>query len=290
VVPLVPVTVMLEVVLDGPGKAKPPPHPLIAVSVAREANSSSASVIPRRRRRGMISRPIKASAGIPNRQCVSAAVVDAVLMVSVDVAGELPGVTEAGVKEAVAPAGRPLAENVTVLEYEPLMGVTEMTKLAVPPRVTVCVPLVELTVKLGAAVPVPLRVTVWGEPAALSATLRVAAKVAADVGANVTDMAQFAPAARVVPQVLLWLKLAAPLPVSEMPEMASAALPVFVSVADCDALVVPAVAVKVSVGGVRVTAGRRAMKFAVTLWGALMVTVVVGLPPLATLPVQLLKL
>jgi hypothetical protein len=281
---------MLEVVADAPGKAKPPPHPLIAVSVARDANSSSVSVIQRRRRRGMISRPTMASAGIPNRHCFNAAVDNAVLMVSVDVAGELPGVTEAGVKDAVAPAGSPLAENVTVLENDPLTGVTEMVKLAVPPRVTVCEVLVELTVKLGAAVPVPLRVTVWGEPAALSATLRAAAKIAADDGVNVIDMAQFAPGARVLPQVLVWPKLAAPLPVSEMPEIASAALPVFVSVADCAALVAPVIAVKVSVGGVRVTAGRVAIKLAVTVCGALIVTVVEELPALATLPVQLLKL
>ena len=56
----------------------------------------------------------------------------------------------------------------------------------------------------------------------------------------------------------------APVPVNVMPEMVSAALPVLVSVAVCAALVVPVIAVKVSVGGVRVTAGESAVKLAVT--------------------------
>jgi hypothetical protein len=40
--------------------------------------------------------------------------------------------------------------------------------------------------KLGAGVPVPLRLAVCGEPAALSATESVAEKVAADAGVKVT--------------------------------------------------------------------------------------------------------
>jgi hypothetical protein len=50
----------------------------------------------------------------------------------------------------------------------------------------VCGVVVELAVKVGAAVPVPLRPVVCGEPEALSATERVAEKVAADAGVNVT--------------------------------------------------------------------------------------------------------
>jgi hypothetical protein len=143
------------------GVAKPPPQPLIAASVPRDANKNSASLIQLRRGRGTISRPMTASAGIVNCHCVSPAVDVAVWMVSVDVAGELPGVTEEGVKVAVAPVGNPLAESVTGVEYDPLTGVTEMAKLAVPPRVMVCVVLVELTVKLEleAVVAMPLRAT-----------------------------------------------------------------------------------------------------------------------------------
>ena len=43
-----------------------------------------------------------------------------------------------------------------------------------------------MTTKLGAAVPVPVRVVVCGEPEALSATVRVAAKLVAEAGVKVT--------------------------------------------------------------------------------------------------------
>jgi hypothetical protein len=123
----------------------------------------------------------------------------------------------------------------------------------------------------------------------LSATLSVAAKDAADEGANVTEIAHFAPTARLLPQLLVCAKLLAPVPVNVIPERVSAALPVFVSVAVCAALVVPVIVVKVSVAGVRVTAGKRAVKFAVTPCGAFMVMVVEALVVLATLPVQVPK-
>ena len=47
---------------------------------------------------------------------------------------------------------------------------------------------VELTTKLGTAglVPVPVRVVVCGEPTALSATDKVAAKLVAEAGVKVT--------------------------------------------------------------------------------------------------------
>jgi hypothetical protein len=75
-----------------------------------------------------------------------------------------------------------------------------------------------------------------------------------------------------------------------MPLIDKVALPEFVSVALCAALVVPTVAV--NVGGERddnVATGAAttvAPKFAVTLSGAFMVTVVAALPALATLPAQ----
>ena len=49
----------------------------------------------------------------------------------------------------------------------------------------------------------PLRVVVCGEPAALSATDRVAEKLAAEPGENVTEIAQLAPAASDSPQLLV---------------------------------------------------------------------------------------
>ena len=95
-------------------------------------------------------------------------------MVNVESATALPGVSVAGTKEAVAPTGNPLADNVTGFANVPFCGVIAMVYVALPPGGTVCAPVGELTVKLGATVPVPFRIAVWGDPAALSATERVA--------------------------------------------------------------------------------------------------------------------
>ncbi len=81
----------------------------------------------------------------------------------------------------------------------------------------------------GAAVPVPERATVCGEPAALSAMESDAVNVATDDGVKMIEMVQFEPAAMDVPQVLVWAKVLAPVPVSMIPEMVSAALPVLLS-------------------------------------------------------------
>jgi hypothetical protein len=83
----------------------------------------------------------------------------------------------------------------------------------------------------GGAVPVPLRATVCGEPDALSVTVNVAAKLATEAGVKMTEMEQLAPAASELPQVLVWLKSAGFAPPMVMLVMASAALPVFLSVA-----------------------------------------------------------
>lgn len=116
-------------------------------------------------------------------------------------------------------------------------------------------------VKLGAAVPVPLSTTVWGEPAALSETVRFAVKLAVDVGVKERVMVQFDPAASEVPQVLVWLKFPALVPVMEIPAMLSAALPELARVTVCVALVAPLAAVKLSgPGGVSDATG------AVTAW------------------------
>lgn len=72
-----------------------------------------------------------------------------------------------------------------------------------PPGVMDCAGAGELMVKLGGAVPVPLRDTVCGEPLALSAMESVADKAAADAGVNVTEMLQLAPAASELPQLLV---------------------------------------------------------------------------------------
>ena len=74
-------------------------------------------------------------------------------------------------------------------------------------------------------------------------------------------MEQLELAASVVPQALVPVVIAKSLgfvPAMLMPVMFSVAVPVFESVAACDALVVPVVDVKVSVGGVSVAAGAAA--------------------------------
>ena len=54
------------------------------------------------------------------------------------------------------------------------------------------------------ATPVPERATVCGAPAALSAIERVAERAPGAPGVKVAVIVQFAPAARVVPQVFVW--------------------------------------------------------------------------------------
>lgn len=142
----------------------------------------------------------------------------------------------------------------------------------------------------GGTVPVPVRDTVCGEPAALSATERVAVKVAVDAGVKDNEMAHEAPAASDSPQALVCAKSAGLAPARVMLLMLSVALPVFLSVAVWAALVAPVCAVKLSEAGVSEATGAGiAPRLAVTLCGALMTMVVDALLELATLPVQLLN-
>jgi hypothetical protein len=113
----------------------------------------------------------------------------------------------------------------------------------------------ELIVKLGAAVPVPLRVTLCGEPLALSATVSVAEYAEVEVGLNVTAIVQLAPAFSVVPQTVVSAKTLALVPPMTMLLILRAALPVFCRVMLCAALVVPESALKVSDEGLSETTG-----------------------------------
>ncbi len=83
--------------------------------------------------------------------------------------------------------------------------------------------------------PVPVRATVCGEPAALLMMLRVPVRVPAVVGEKVTEMMQFAPAATLVPQVLVSAKS----PEAEMDVMFKAAWPELVKVTVWAVLIVP---------------------------------------------------
>jgi hypothetical protein len=65
---------------------------------------------------------------------------------------------------------------------------------------------------------------------ALSVTDNVAVKVAAEAGVKVTAMEQVAFAASELPQVLVCAKSLGLAPVMEIPEMVSAAVPVFLRV------------------------------------------------------------
>jgi hypothetical protein len=101
---------------------------------------------------------------------------------------------------------------------------------------------------------------VCGEPGALSLTEIVAASVPVEFGSNVTVMVQDAPAASVLPQVLVLAKDALLAPVRLRPVIVSGALPVLVSVAFCAVLVVPlCTEPKFSVAGVSVAAGAAAV-------------------------------
>jgi hypothetical protein len=138
-------------------------------------------------------------------------------------------------------------------------------------------------------VPVPLSVVVCGEAAALSATERVAAKLADEAGVKVTEIVQDALTASVVPQVVaLWVKSLGLAPVILMPIPVSGALPVLVSVATCAAVVVPVAAVKLREVGVRVAVATTAEVMVnvdaldVPPPGAGFVTVTAGVPTLAT--------
>lgn len=141
--------------------------------------------------------------------------------------------------------------------------------------------------KVAAAVAVPERLTVGTVPAALLATESVALKVATEVGANVTEMMQFVPAASVVPQVLVCAKAEAPAPPSVMPVMLSTALPVFESCRVWAALVELELVAKVSEPGeTAITGAGITAKFAVAVCTAFIAMVVVALVLLATAPVQ----
>jgi uncharacterized protein YqcC (DUF446 family) len=120
-----------------------------------------------------------------------------------------------------------------------LLSVTDWAALVVPTFWLAYVRLPELSDTIGTAAPVPERVTVWGDPAALSAMVTDAPRLPAAVGVNVTEMLQLPPAATLAPQVLLCAKSPGLVPVTAMLVIVKAADPVLLSVTDWAALVVP---------------------------------------------------
>ena len=74
--------------------------------------------------------------------------------------------------------------------------------------------------------PVPVKATLWGEPLALSVMVRAPVRLPAAVGVKMTEIVQFAAAARLAPQVFVSAKS----PDAVMELMESAPDPEFVSI------------------------------------------------------------
>jgi phage tail protein X len=118
------------------------------------------------------------------------------------------------------------------------------------------VPKLKLVGESFAVVPTPLSVTFCGLPAALSVMLNAAVRVPDAVGLNLTLIVQLAPAANEVPQVVVWEKSPAFVPVIAIVVIVKLAVPVFFRVAVVAALVVPIAWVeKDRLVGDRVTTG-----------------------------------
>src|SRR6202035_4734476 len=91
------------------------------------------------------------------------------------------------------------------------------------------------------AIPVPLSMTVCGVPLASSAIEILAARLPVAVGVKVALMVQLAPAPSVlglIGQPLLGVKSPGLLPTTLTLPMVSGAVPLFVTITDCDPLVV----------------------------------------------------
>ena len=137
-----------------------------------------------------------------------------------------------------APAAK-LVPQLFVCEKSPVVETEVMLRLPEPlfVTVTVCAALATFTCWLpkvtleeesetdgvGALVPVPLNVMVCGLPVALSAIDSVPVRLPVVVGLKVTLTVQFAPAARLLPQVFVCEKS----PVAETDVIVKLALPVF---------------------------------------------------------------
>src|SRR5919204_2630603 len=105
-------------------------------------------------------------------------------------------------------------------------------------------------------VPVPVNGTVCGLPAALSVSVNAADRVPDAVGENVIDTLQLVPGASVSPEQPSLTSVKSSVFGTAALLMNSDALPVFVMVIDCGALVVPiAWSANVSDVGVNATAG-----------------------------------
>src|ERR1022692_64199 len=81
-----------------------------------------------------------------------------------------------------------------------LLSVTDWAALVVPRFWLANVRLPAVSETIGTPTPVPERVTVWGDPAALSVIVTEAPRLPAAVGVKVTEILQFPPAATLAPR------------------------------------------------------------------------------------------
>ena len=121
-----------------------------------------------------------------------------------------------------------------------MLNATDIAGLVVPTSWVPKVRLLTDSVALGAAViPTPLKDTDWGLPAVSSVMVRAAERGPIWLGVKVTLIAQLAPAARLGPQVVVWLNSAALDPAMAMLLMTKGEVAVLVSVSGIAALVLP---------------------------------------------------
>ena len=163
----------------------------------------------------------------------------AVVIAAAEVAPVGVGVTEVGLRVHVESTGAP--EQVSATESVKLFNPTTVTvTFEGDPAATVAVVGETAIVKSGVVVvPVPVRTAVCGLLGSLSATLKVALAAPAAVGLKVTLMAQFAPAANVVPQVVVCAKDAADVPVILTATLLAVVVPLLVNVKVCAVLAWP---------------------------------------------------
>src|SRR5208283_2442533 len=151
-------------------------------------------------------------------------------------ASELPQVVVSAKSPGLAPVNAiPLRDRAA---FPVLFSVTVCAALVVPRFWPLKVRLVGVTPANG-ALPVPVRLTVWGLLVPLSVMVNEAVRVPGAVGANVTLRVQVPPAATELPQVLVSEKSPALVPATWMPVMVKLALPVLFRVRGWDALVDP---------------------------------------------------
>lgn len=116
------------------------------------------------------------------------------------------------------------------MEVPALVSVTLCASEVVPLAVDGKVRLLVLRVTESTAVPVPLSATVCGEPVAVSAMLRVALRAAAEAGLKATKTVQLAPDTSEAPQLFNSRNEVGFVPVIEIEERVTVAVPVFFTV------------------------------------------------------------